>query len=514
MKKICNNETSYTFYKKIVWLHEQCTNLRQSDHFNNLPNGINKSYIAEYRRILKMIIEQGCCVDLISGEKANTQFKNRIDGIINDLLFLGSMIILCAESISEQTMIEDCMEIDFDENGLYKYRRKYHYNFVFQHLGVKHENEDPEYIIDNKGYFDFKDAIFKSFNIDYEKVWQVVLLLMDRLKFKNGDCLSFEKNGFLLDLINHTDASLNSIEKFLSGMTLTRNNKMSLAELVKRPHSLNRYLYRPFLVWTIDRKEYYVFGIHSMYETQNNLYLNSIPWGKMPEQWNDIQNFKTYVNKKEDDHDKWLDNSVEESIKKTGLMYHRNVKKLIGRNQRVYSLIEKNLGEIDFIIISPKIKKILIVDCKHLQGRYDMVTQKQDYYKFTDDKPGLSYNSKMNLKVEWMKEHYDILEEHFQLKYKDATLSFKDYVIEGIFFINTPTFYMYNSDLRIYTFDHVIDVVEGRYVDPVFSYLVDKDDRNIFYSIKYPYFRKPKMIYYDDEDDDLEVDKYGFPIKN
>ncbi len=513
-ERICNNENSYTFYKEIVWLHEQATNLRQSEHFDNLPQGISKSYIAEYRRILKMIIEQGCCVNMISSEKRDSEFQKRIDSIINDLLFLGSMLILCAECIAEQTMIEDDIDITFDRNNLYSFSRRDHYDFIFQHLNYKQENDNPEYIIDNEGYSDFKNAVLNSFNIDYEKIWQVIILSMEHLNFKNGDCISFEREGFLKSIQNSTDASLNSIEKFLSGVTLMKNNKMPLSELIKKPHSLNRYLYRPILIWTINDKEYCVLGTYSFYETQNNLYLNAIPWGKIPDEWMDVKSFKNYMNKKEDAHDKWLDDVVEKDIKSTGLIYQRTVKKLIAKNKKTYSLEGKNIGEIDFIIISPNTKKVFIADCKHLQGRYDMVTQRQDYYKFTDDKSGISYNTRMNLKTQWLKEHKDILEEHFQLRFNEPTLSLKEYEIEGIFFINTPTFYIYNSDLRIYTFEQVIDVITGKHIDPIFSYYVNKEDSNIFYSIKYPYFRKPTMFYYEDKDEDCEVDKYGFPIKN
>lgn len=119
----------------------------------------------------------------------------------------------------------------------------------------------------------------------------------------------------------------------------------------------------------------------------------------------------------------------------------------------------------------------------------------------------------MNLKVKWLTENKNILEEHFQLKYNDPTITLKKYMVEGIFFINTPTFYMYNSDLRIYTFDQVMGVVTGNHIDPIFTYYVDEEDKEIFYSVKYPYFRKPKITYYEDEDDDCEVGKYGYPIK-
>lgn len=63
------------------------------------------------------------------------------------------------------------------------------------------------------------------------------------------------------------------------------------------------------------------------------------------------------------------------------------------------------------------------------------------------------YNIRIKGKVEWMRQHLLLLEEHFQYKYPEASISLEGYTVEGIFFINTPTFYMYNSDFRIYTFD-------------------------------------------------------------
>lgn len=511
-EKILNNEKSYSFYKEMVWMHEQVTNLRHSDHFKNLPEEIDKSYIAEYRRILKMIIEQGCYVDMFNGEKRDLKFKERIYPIINDLLFLGKMLIGVSESIAEQGMIEDAIDISFDKNNLYVFSRRHHYEFIFKHIGHTQENENPVYIIDDNGRVDFKKAVLESFGIDYDKIWQTIILVMEHFKLKYGDCVSAEQNGFLRDIENYSETPVVSIEKFLSGMTLTKENKMILTEFIRKPHSLNKYLYRPFLLWTINQKKYYVFGTASLFEAESSLYLNAIPWGKVPTEWTDIASFIKYKNRKHLEHDKWLDDNVENSIKSTGLIYQRSVKKLITKKQS-YSLEIKDLGEIDFLIISPNVNKVFIAECKHLQGRYDMVNQKEDHDHFTKDGKDKCYDSRLNLKIKWLTENKAILEQHLQLRFKEPNLSLEDYQIEGVFFINTPTFYMYNSDLRIYTFEQVVDVITGKHTDPVFSCTVDEEDRNIFYSIKYPYFRKPKMIYYEDEDDDYEVDKYGFPIK-
>jgi len=512
-EKILNYEKSYSFYKEMVWMHEQATNLRHSEYFKNLPQEIDKSYIAEYRRILKMIIEQVCYVDMIKGEKRNLKFKERIHPIINDLLFLGKMLIDVSESIALQGMIEDATDVTFDKNDLYVFSRRHHYEFIFGQIKHKFENENSEYIIDENGRTDFIKAVLESFNFEYDKLWQTIKLVQEYFNLNYGDCVSAEQNGFLKDIETYSGTPSVSIEKFMSGMTLTKENKLILSELLKKPYSLNKYLYRPFLLWTINQKKYYVFGIASLCDAEESLYLNAIPWGKVPTEWSDITSFVNYKNKKHLEHDKWLDDKIENSIKTTGLIYQRSVKKLITKKQS-YSLEVKNLGEIDFIIVSPRVKKVFIAECKHLQGRYDMVNQKEDYDHFTKDGKDKCYISRINFKTKWLTENKAILEEHLQLRFKVPNLSLKDYQIEGVFFINTPTFYMYNSDLRIYTFEQVVDVIKGKHTDPIFSCKDEEEDRTILYSIKYPYFRKPKIMYYEDEDDDYEVDKYGYPIKS
>jgi hypothetical protein len=253
----------------------------------------------------------------------------------------------------------------------------------------------------------------------------------------------------------------------------------------------------------------------SWYESYNSLILNAIPWGKIPVEWENLPAFVQYKNKKELEHDKWLDDRIEESINKRNFIYQRKVEKLVTRT-KTYPLnptTSHGLGEIDFLIIVPNLSKVFIVECKHLIGRYDMINQRNDYLNFTQDNgKKLCFDSRLNCKVKWLESHKMILEEHFQLREKQFALSLSNYRVEGIFFINTPTFYMYNSKFRIYTYDKAEEVLEGSYQDPKFSYWVQTEAGDVLYSVKYPYFKKPKMIYYDGEEDDYEVDKYGRPI--
>lgn len=128
-------------------------------------------------------------------------------------------------------------------------------------------------------------------------------------------------------------------------------------------------------------------------------------------------------------------------------------------------------------------KKIFVIECKHLLGRYDMANFYIDYNSFTKEKGG--FNKKLDKKVNWIKNNIDIIEEHFQYK-KQLTSTIKDFSVEGIFVINTPTFYMYYSDFRIYTFHEVAKVLTGLYEDKEFNLVIDEEEAVRTVMIRYP----------------------------
>jgi len=228
---------------------------------------------------------------------------------------------------------------------------------------------------------------------------------------------------------------------------------------------------------------------------------NSIPWGKAPKEWITNSCFKDYIHRKEDEHDKWLDDAVEQKIIPIGLMYDRNVRN-IRSNNAVNSIEVAGLGEIDFIIVSESLKKIFISDSKHLLGRYDIVNQKNDYNAFAvGSKKTKPYNETLANKLAWFRANAKLLEEHFKIKYKRSELSFDDFTFEGIFIVNSPTFYMYNADYRIYTIDQITDVLLGKFADPTFSILVEEENSETILHVKYPFFKKPKYVVFDPLDD-------------
>jgi hypothetical protein len=273
--------------------------------------------------------------------------------------------------------------------------------------------------------------------------------------------------------------------------------------LACKPNNLRRYLYRPIIIWNVNGKDYAFCGPNAWTETIIQFTTNALPWGKGPEEWMGNKCFREFVNRKEDAHDKWLDDAVEIQLKDAHIFYDRNVTKLKTKEGFV-NIDVKGLGEIDFIIVSHITKNVFIADCKHLMSRYDAPNQKNDYNAFAKgSKKTKSYNQTMAAKVEWFKANKMLLEEHFAITNELPEVNLNDYVVEGIFIINTPTLYMYNAEYHIYTLNQISSVINGQYQDQIF--LIHNEDENStsIMQLHYPYFRKPQMLEIEPFDDGI-----------
>lgn len=182
---------------------------------------------------------------------------------------------------------------------------------------------------------------------------------------------------------------------------------------------------------------------------------------------------------------------MEKILQNQKLLYDRNVKSLKSSKGSV-NIDVKGVGEVDFIIVAEEVKKIYISDCKHLLGRYDLVDQKNDYNVFAvGTKKNKSYNETMSNKLVWFNKMKDLVQEHFRIKYNNPNFCLDGYSFEGIFIVNTPTFYMYNAEYRIYTITQIEKVVIGKFTDPTFVFVIEEDGYQKRLCIKYPYFQKP-----------------------
>jgi len=310
----------------------------------------------------------------------------------------------------------------------------------------------------------------------------------EKLKAK-GDDNGVNWETYIFNMEQNLSIPRASSEQFLGGLRLDKTNKMELLDLACKPYKLDRYLYKPLLIWEVDGKEYSFLGINAWTEAILQYATNAIPWGKAPQEWMKNACFKKYVHDKEDSHGDWLENSLEEIIKDLKFPYDRNVKNLTHVKGSTNIDVE-GLGEVDFIVASKHTKRIYIIDCKHLLSRYDMANQRNDFNAFVKNKK--SYNETMSKKVEWFQDNKELLIEHILEKDDSQSSEINNYNIEGIFIINTPTIYMYNSEFRIYTISQIKDVFLDKHKD--IDFVIVEDEENKAYRIGYPYFEIPDEL--------------------
>jgi hypothetical protein len=488
--EICHSEKSIRFYQLILSQHEQATEVAVLANDADYSTELNRGYIALYRRVLKWILEQACDIKLHNNEKTSFEFLKRAKGVLNELIFLGDMIFSCANIYAEQDMIEDVAEIIFDEYNNYIINHKHHYNYIIRDINKKLKNQSYKHVVDENGLSDMYNAIENCFGVKYAMLTTVIQEIHKINEPKGGQYCGFGWESLPLSVESMFNVDYKQAKVLFEGLTLHRDNKLKLHDLACKPHSMYRYLYRPILIWNIDGEDFAVIGTNGFKESVIQLATNCIPWGKAPNEWMQNKCFKEYVHLKEDVHDKWLDDAVENKVKKEKIPYHRNITSLTSKSGTL-NLNIKDVGEIDFIIIVHDHNKIYVADCKHLQGRYDMMSQKNDFSNFRKNK---GYDEQIRRKVEFIERHLEELNYHNKQIFGKSQLDITGYSVEGIFIINTPTFYMFNSDYRIYTIDDIIDVFLQQYIDPEYTIIVED---NMILNVKYPYFQKPSYILID-----------------
>lgn len=486
--ELCNSETSLRFYQLILFQHEQSTELALLVNVEEYPHEISGDYIPVYRRVLKWILEQACDIALHNQEIHDDKFVKRAKEKLNELYFLGRMIFTDATLYAEQDMIEDVAEVKFDKDNYYTFDHKHHYDFIIQKITENNSIHAIKHVVDKSPVEDLKQIIESCFGLKYEYLTTVIQKIHELNKDKGGQYCGFDWEYLPMNVKLMFSSDYQKARELFTGLTLDRNNKLKLQELACRPQTMFRYLYRPITIWNVEGKDFAFIGLNGFTECIIQLVTNAIPWGKAPIEWMRNKCFKDYVHLKEDQHDKWLDDEVEKKLREINLPFHRNVSNINTKNGYL-SLIQKDVGEIDFIIINHDQKKIYISDNKHLQSRYDMMNQKNDFSNFTKDKGG--YNNQISNKVKWVEDNLDNLNYHHKDIYGDSEPSIIYYKVEGIFIINTPTFYMYNSDYRIYTVDIFAQKITGKLADPELVVTINTEGVLTTLTVKYPYFRKP-----------------------
>ena len=492
-KQLISTEKKFTFFLYVHWLHEQSVQIyiKTLDGFK--LEIINETEFARYRRILKLILEQGCDIDLEWGDLKSRKEVPVMDAKIQELLYLGTWMYEFADKIAFQKMIEECYQIYFDQKKLLVIDWQYHYGQVYNQLFPNLAEDYKQGTYDEHAYFELTTKIEECFKFPYIYARDIIFEIQKHHSPTSPEIQTIEPYTLPLNLIQQYGISKELAEVFYAGLTISRTNKLTIEEAIRNPYSTKRHMFRPILAYKIEGTDRVLVGKEKFAESMMVLSTNAIHWNAMVDDWLGLNCIQTFINKKGDEHDKILEEKIEKIVKEKGFLYCRNITSFKQTsNKNNVNINNENVGEIDLIVVIPNQKTIYVADAKYNRARYEAVGYRMDYSKFVNTKkPDKSYESKLHKKTNWIHKNIDILKEHLSIVFNKPDLTLRGYEVEGIFIINTPTFYMFNGQFKTITLKQFSDFIEGEYK---YLNLCVFDENESKLTVKHPYFKKPLNV--------------------
>ncbi|WP_165043797.1 hypothetical protein [Dysgonomonas sp. ZJ709] len=449
-----HHEVHFSFYSHIFKLHEESIKLLLKAQVGYVLSQIEENEFSIYRRILKLVLEEGCAIDLDWGMITNEEAL-RIENVLEHLIYLGTMMYELSENLSYNKMIKDCYTIDIKE-GLFGVTLNHHFGWTYESIKTRiMPGQYEAAICDENAAQELVDKIQEVYGFHVGNFIAHIRDIQRTHNPTNPNSQTIEPYILPLNLSTLLNKPEDLMQSFCNGLTINRNNKPSIETAIYKPTDENRYAYRPILVYNIEGVDRALIGTNKIDETFQMLTTNALHWKGLPNEWLENQDVKDFMNRKDLEHESIYINKIKELIENVECLVDYNVENLLRKNNQNISII-KNPGEIDCIIIIPALRRIIVSDIKFNRARYEAVGWQKDFTNFIK-----TYESKLQKKADWIRNHISELQEHFKVKFVTDDLSFEDYSVECCFFINAPTFYMFNGKYRAITIKELPDFFNG-----------------------------------------------------
>ena len=477
-RDLIHEETTVQFFNHVFFLNEQSWEFLVKTRDGYSFGNIKEVDFSRYRRILKLILEQGCDLDLTWGNQPTPEEILRFENKIQKLFYLGTWIYTFADYIAYHKMVKNSKVIDFNKEAHIAVHWKEPYNFVYDSLFPNLETDYVNAIVEENATEKLRDAINNCFGIDFNLA--VSLIIQVKKHFSAELTQTIEPYVLPINLVGNFDISSETANCFYNGISISRNNKMTIEDAILKPYSTERYMYRPILIYKINNVERALVGEGKVAESMYVLATNAISWNTIPTDWKKNKCMVKYMSKKGNEHDSLLEDKIQEILLRLKIPFCRNVKSFKRPGQNNINIDNALAGEIDFIIINSNNQKIYVADSKYNKAKYEAVGYRTDNSNFID-----KYEAQLLKKVKWINENKNIVQDHFNMIYIGHQIDLTEYTIEGLFFINTPTFYMFNGKYKALTIDKTEGYLNGTFDFPALKYSRDNHHDIV---INHPYF--------------------------
>lgn len=473
-----NEQKKASFYIFCQYLHEDSIDIWQEQINGNDLGDIEEDFAAS-RRILKIILEQSCKVNLVGTPNFYNEIQvnfNSYTEYLEELLYIGSWCYILSEFVSRSQLFPSSIGLKYEDGGLsiltYQPFPEL-FNFVFEEK-EKH-NSDVVLSDSINGFIKLLKAVF---NVDYNNLSSFVNRQIENPIYRFG---LNNINSIIEELHSELQYDKDFSTVFYNGLKINKNNCLNIEDCFLKNQHENRHVFRPILELFIDGEIYHMIGRNKWIESLTLLSTNSFPFGQFPSEWKVYPSIKDFVNEIDNTHDKILEDPIKELLKKAGRIFDSNIES-IEQPQNDNISIKNTVGDIDILFLDEKYKIIYVCECKHNRSRFDLNNWKRDYSNFKS-----KYENQLERKANWVKDNTIVLENHLKLKNPERTdLDISQFETRGIFIINAPTIYMFNGKYRAFTISDIKDLLNEQYVDVTFKFTNESSGKTII--VEYPYF--------------------------
>lgn len=466
---LIEGQRNASYYMFVHSFHENSCEL----WFNQI-NGIehNIDELAIIRRVFKIILEQSCGLVLNNAISFNNEMvlkRGEYTLLTEELLYIGNWAITLSDFIAKSQLFPNSIGLQVignDLNILTYSPGKYVFDYIEKDI-PKHN----EYVVVSNNLNELK-SIWNNIGVDYN--------VLASYHTPSGGLLVAE--DFINQISEKHNYDKRIVQSFYGGLTVSKTNKLSFEDCIIRNQDINRYIYRAILKLNIENVDYYIIGKNKFREGLIVMSYNALPFGFCPDEWAEHEEIKGFVKILKHDHDKTLEDPAVKALTDNNLCYDRNINSLktLNKSQNI-SLLFKGMGEIDILYIDTAHKTVYVCECKHNRSRFDMFNWRRDYVNFKE-----IYEQKLSNKTTWVEKNLSKIFTHMEITYGVVFETKEEYKVEGIFLINAPTIYMYDSLFETFTLFAFNKLVEGSYssIEFVFEDEVTGDVINV----KQPYF--------------------------
>lgn len=463
-----NHEDSFDLYKRTL----AGENLEQTE-------GIHEADLAMNRRILKLALEQCCDIYYSEAIALNDEVIDGYIKTIEDLLYVGSQLYSIAECIAELKMVPNMHEVSFDDD-LLQFKRKGPMDALFQVCTASMRDNFAKAIFDEEFTNELRSQLKACMGIDYDFAGEQIFKIQEHHSPKYPMWQTIDPNVLPLNLIRNFNVAEKTANDFYAGLSIDSTSKLDIGNAIYKPHAPERFLYRPILLIQTKDGQRALVGKNKWVESIVTMGANGFQWQHAPKEWMQNDCFKAFIMAKSDEHDKYLEDKVQESLTILDVPFDRNLKTFYNSQGQGVRIEIKGVGEIDFILLDHSSKKIIVADCKYNRSRYDMVGFSNDFSNFEK-----LYEPKIDGKIKWITDNLSTVEQHFKRKYPKLEVDLQLFAIEGLFIINTPTFYSLNGRIKTISWFELEDYLKRGCVMPTYS--IQWDGKTV--EFQHPYFK-------------------------